>query len=335
METKCEYTAEVKNLIILCHIIDDFEEFDEKLRKVISPKYNRDFVFKLWDVSKGKKCIGATKVKEFYKENKIILDKMNEYSNIPTFINCNYDYYGNPNVNLKYFYEYISTRKRQIPKIISVLEKLEKIGIDHFRFGPNLDFTQEVYEIPTNLRGYYEYKFIYLNNLNIIPNYDSERIIYKTTDSNYQLKINFHSGEISTYGKEITLNNLIFDPETLPKSITKKETYEKLLALKEAKNKEYSIVKDSVNLSVGIEDLYKVFNQVNKKINELQTIEQKKELIEILEQIKEYILQMKTISNDYNKSVSIENEPNTEIFLQKEKDEYIRRREMSKIHWCW
>jgi len=97
------YSAEINNIITLCHIIDDFEEFEKKLLPVISPKYNRDFVFQLWGISKGKFKLGARKAKKFYIENKSVIDTINKYSNVPTFINLNYDYYGEPNGSLHFF----------------------------------------------------------------------------------------------------------------------------------------------------------------------------------------------------------------------------------------
>lgn len=38
---KNNYSAKIDNLITLCHIIDDFEEFEKRLLPVISPKYNK------------------------------------------------------------------------------------------------------------------------------------------------------------------------------------------------------------------------------------------------------------------------------------------------------
>ena len=89
------YRAETNNIIALCHILDDFEEFNKRLIPVISSKYNRNFVFKLWDISEGKFRFGARKAKKFYKENKSVIDTINKYTNITRFINANYDWQGN------------------------------------------------------------------------------------------------------------------------------------------------------------------------------------------------------------------------------------------------
>ena len=37
---------EIDNMITLCHIVDEFDEFEKKLILAISPKNNRDSIFK-------------------------------------------------------------------------------------------------------------------------------------------------------------------------------------------------------------------------------------------------------------------------------------------------
>ena len=57
------HKVSTKNIIALCYILDEFEPFKKRLLKVISPKYNRDFVFQLWNISEGKKVLGARKAR--------------------------------------------------------------------------------------------------------------------------------------------------------------------------------------------------------------------------------------------------------------------------------
>lgn len=54
----------VDNMIALCNIIDEFDEFEKKLISSISSKYNRDLVFQIWDISQGKFRLGALKAKK-------------------------------------------------------------------------------------------------------------------------------------------------------------------------------------------------------------------------------------------------------------------------------
>jgi hypothetical protein len=56
----------ISNMITLCHIIDEFDEFEKRLIPAISPKYNRNFISQIWSISTGKFKLGAKKAKKFY-----------------------------------------------------------------------------------------------------------------------------------------------------------------------------------------------------------------------------------------------------------------------------
>ena len=224
------YKVEINNIIALCHIIDNFKEFEKNLLPIISPKYNRNFVFKLCDISQNKFKIGAKKAKKFYNENKQVIDTINKYSNVPTFINLNYDYYGKSNGNLEFFYEYISNHTEEIPNILKLLEKLKELGFSTFIFNENLDFTKETYF--SEQRFSRNFNFTYVANPEIRPNY-FDHISYKTSDSNYKIDLKINVDEISKYGNKITLNSLLFDPNTLPEKLDKKHTFDPLLSLKQ------------------------------------------------------------------------------------------------------
>lgn len=78
---------DTNNMIALCHIVDEFPEFEKWLLSVISSKYNRDFIFQVWDISQGEFKLGARKAKRFYRENKLVIDIINQYSSLPMFVN--------------------------------------------------------------------------------------------------------------------------------------------------------------------------------------------------------------------------------------------------------
>lgn len=331
MEKK--YLTQTNNLIALCNIIDDFKNFEEKLRLVISKKNNRDFVYQLYDISKGKFYIGAGKATRFYNENKEVIDIINKYSDITRFINNNYDFQGNSSDSLKFFYEYISSHKEEMDTILAVLGKLKELGFDEFEFNSSLDFTQETHKVCTSI--YDNFDITYLNNLTAIPSYNPGVISYKTNNSDYKITVKVLLGDIRVYSKKIVLNNLIFDPNGLPTVISKEEIFDKIIGLKSEKEHEYSVVKDSVNLGVAIADLHSMFNQVSSKINNLENVEKKTELIELLSTVEVTILQMQAISDEYNKQIADTNSSMSEEFLDDQKKAYIKRREDSEIHWCW
>lgn len=318
------YSEHINNLIVLCHIIDDFKEFENKLLTLISTDYNMDFIFKLWDISQGKSSLFGGRVKKFYLDNKRVIDEINKYSNITAFIISNYNCSGKPNNNLKYFYEYILSHKEEIDKILIVLNKLEELGFKKINFNDKVSFAEEVYDVCVCFSQ--NDSVTYLNNLEIIPNYNPGVISYKTTGSNYKMIVGVNSDDFKKRTRNIYLNSLIFNIDELPKGISKKEIFERIITLREEKNNEFSFIKDSVNLGVGIMDLYKIHELVSLKIESLDNVKKKDELIRLLEDIKEMIIHMHAISIEYNKSIFDEFNI-TEEFLEEQKKDFVKRRE--------
>jgi len=324
------YKAETNNIIALCHILDDFEEFNKRLIPVISSKYNRNFVFKLWDISKGKFRFGARKAKKFYKENKSVIDTINKYTDITRFINTNYDWQGNPydNSGLQFFYEYISSNRENIDKILEVLEKIKELGFDGFEFNENLDFTTESYDVYPDFRR--NYFITYVDNIVVPPSYVSH-IDYGTTFSNYKMKLDFTGGRISKYCSSITLNSLLFDSKRLPKKLDKENIFDSILALKNLQEDKSANIRNSVDLSISVYDLAYRLGITTNIINRLDGVENKEQLIETLTRIKTDVEKLQTLSEEYDSSVS-EKEPSiTPEVLEIEKQLYIKRRDWASM----
>lgn len=320
----------IDNMIALCNIIDEFDEFEKKLISAISSKYNRDLVFQIWDISQGKFKLGALKAKKFYEENKLIIDVINRYSDVPMFINQNYGWDGKPTGDLRFFYEYLVKYKEEMPKILEVLKKIKELGFKNFEFNEELDFTKEIYGTSLPLNNYVD--LIYVANPQVIPNYASY-INYITTDSNYKIKLKLsNDNQILDNGKNIVLNSLFFDPNTLPQKIDIEHTHEQLVKLKKEQQNNINFIKTSVKLGVSVLDLERQFNcSYETIINILDGVKNKAELIDILANMKDNLDKLKKISADYDSSVS-QNEPLlTAELLEEEKRLYLRRREWSKI----
>lgn len=320
--------AETNNIIALCHIIDHFEEFEKNLMPMISPKYNRDFVFQLWDISKGKFKLGARKAKKFYSENKSIIDTINKYSDITRFINDNYSWHGKPNGNLQFFYEYISSHKEKMEQILDVLGKLSELGFWKFEFNENSDFTKEIYDANPSFKS--NFRITYVANAKVIPNYVSH-INYMTTDSNYKMELSIIGEELSEYGKEIVLNSLLFDTKSFPTSLNRENTFEHILRLKNEQKEQSTIIRNSVDLSISISDLEQQLNFTNGTISRLDGVKNKEELVAILLNIREYVEKLKTLSAEHDSSVSKQEPLLTPEVLEKEKNLYLKRRYLSSI----
>lgn len=323
-----------RNLIALCHIIDYFKEFENKLLPAISSKDNRNFVHQLYDISKGKVKLGAKKAKKFYNENNIVIDIINKYSNISRFINLNYDFHGKPGSDLYYFFEYLLKHKEEISKILVLLEKIKELGFSTIEFNEELDFTKEIYSAyPSFNRNFY---LTYVANPQIIPNYLSY-INFKTADSNYKMKLGisgWSKKEISEYGREIVLNSLLFEPNTLPAKIDKEHTFDHLLKLKNSQKEKTAVIRNSVDLSISVSDLEHQLNSTDNTINKLDEVTNKEELISVLSNIRENVEKLKTLSSEYDESISQEEPSITQEDLEREKQLYLNRRELAKIDLC-
>ena len=323
------YTFDTNNAIALCHIIDDFKEFERRLLPLISPKYNRDFVYQLWHISKGDFCLCARKAKRFYRENKRVIDTISEYSNIATFINGSYDWYGNPVPELQLIYNYILKHKSELDHILTILEKLKKLGFTRFDFNEDFDFTKETYETSKSFWRIYR-EIVYVANIEIIPSYFEPNIKYKTLGSNYKIELERSFDNISEYRNTIFLNSLLFDPNSLPERIDKESTYDYILGLASKQDEKTRLVKSSVDLSVGINDLNIQLAIFAATINELDGVKNKEEMLRVLSSLKGNIEELKALSLEHDKSIEEETDITQEI-LEDERTLYLRRREEAKI----
>lgn len=320
---KKNYNATTYNLIALCHIIDDFEEFEKRLIPMISPKYNRDFVCQLLDISEGKFRLGARKAKKFYKENKSIIDSINKYSNISSFINNHYDFHGEPYGNLQFFYEYISSHKEEKDKILAILKRLSELDFWKFEFNEELDFTKETHFADLSFRR--NPYIIYVAKPQVIPNYE-EYINYGTLNSNYEMKLHIIGDEFSKYGSTITLNSLLFDPNDLPENVDRKSTFEQLVKQKNEQKEQSNAIKNSVDLDISILDLENQLSSTNRIIDKLNGVESKMQMLEILSNIEKYVEKLKNLSLQYESSVLEQESLITPAVLEREKKLYLERR---------
>jgi len=325
----------VKDLIALCHIIDDYEEFIKKLENFMANENNMINIHKLGIVSRGEFCFGSRKFKRFYKQNKNVIDKINEYSGISSFIfsNC----YSNGDT-LDYFYKYIISNKEKLNEILILLDKIRELDINEIELNESFDFTSDEY-IAEDIVTLFPQNFNipYYDNIEIIPNYDEFNINYKTTGSDYMMMI--RPSRISCDGScnvdQIKVRSLLFDPAILPETITQETTFDKILELKKLQKEKCEIIKKSVNLSIGVEGLENQFSFTRVVLEQLADQKNNPELIEILTQIKENIERLQIIEDKHNRDVSKENDFITIELIEKEKVKQLQNLEKSRIHSSW
>ena len=317
----------VESLITLCHILNDYNDFTKNLAKLIKTKYNRDIVYMLDKISNGEFVIGAHKVKKFYRENKSVIDTINKFSNISKFITYNYDYQGNlkEETGLDYFYEYITSHKEDLEKILSLLEKIKKLYFYEIEFDDQIDFTCDNYKMHTRFND--NTAISYLDNMEALPNYQNDIVEYRTKGSNYKIVVHFLFGGFSRYStKTITVNSLLFDSKTLPEDITQKIIFDKILSLKKKQQENCENLKNSVDLSVSIDDLYSQLDITSKVAERINEVETKEQLTDLLLVIKSYLEQLQDISLEYDESILQNSSHITKEKLQEEKKLYLDRR---------
>jgi len=322
------------DMIALCHIVDEFDSFEKKLISVIYSNNNRDFVYQLWEISYGTYKLGAREANRFYEENKLVIDVINKYSNVFMFINRNYRWYGESKGDLRFFYEYLVSHKDEIPQILELFERLKKLGFVMVEYNEELDFTKETYNAYLSFSD--NFGLTYVANPQVIPNCTSN-INFTTVDSNYKMKLNL-SGiprkKISENNREIVLNSLLFDLNTLPEKIDIDHIHGKLVRLKEGQNDKSSIIRSSVDLNVSILDLEQQFNYTNETISRIDSVKNKEELVAILLRMRDDLNKLKDLTLENDDSI-LEKEPSlTREILENEKTLYLKRREASKIDWC-
>ena len=78
MENKQTICIRTDDAIALCHIIDEFETFNNNFINFLNTITGDISLIlaKLYQISNGEKVFGATRIKYFYNDNKIVIDKI-------------------------------------------------------------------------------------------------------------------------------------------------------------------------------------------------------------------------------------------------------------------
>ena len=309
-------SANTKNMIAFCHIINEFEKFRKNLSSINAKNYE-SFVQQLYEVSTGNFKIGTKKAKKFYNENKSVIDTINKYSQINEFL---------IELDVKYetsiVYKYIMNNKSKIIKILGVLEELKYLGFERFTLDEEFDFTKKTYEV--DKRFNWNSNIIYVDNIEVIPNCGGEPINYKTTNSNYEMNLATDCDNFNNLWSNIYLNSLVFDKNRLPKKIDKETIFNSILSLKNSQKKRNTIIRDSVDMNIKILDFQELLDQIDKRINNLSNIEYKEKLVLALASIKNDFEKLKEICSEYDSSI-IKQEPLlTKQILDNEKELQLR-----------
>lgn len=319
--------ADIYNLIALCHIIDDFEEFIKSINELDKSKDKRAIIHDIDKISRGEFVFrfGIKKLNTFYQDNKSVIDKINKYSNLSHFVILYYDF--EEKNAMDFFYKYILSHKEDLDKIKLLLERIKKLGIKQIQFSEEIDFTDKVYSV--NRFFNYNDNVFYLDNMEAVPNYQTNVVKYRTTDSNYEINLRMGYKEFAEYMREIKVNSLLFDAERLPDEITIDSIFNKIIKLKKEKQAACDIVEEDVELSVVLEDLFAQFATTSNVIERLKNVSSKEQMLNLLKEIKSGLDKINELKSAYEADVLQEDSSITNEVLEGERRLYLDNRTFS------
>ncbi len=264
--------ADINNLMVLSYTLDEFNYFNSDLSKLLSSKSQDKIIHILQKLdSKSEFDLFALKnEKKFYDEYEKVINLINRYSTIDNFIDFSYNPQGNLTEDFKIFYHYMLDNKLKIRRIQKLLFSLKTLDFKKIIFSENFDFTNQEYLMFTSFSN--NVNITYLDNIKVIPNYNSDIIMYKSTKSNYKIISNLSYNSLDTNNSTIEVNSLVFNPYRLPNDITKKSLFGQISSLKIKLEEDCNILRNSVNLNVRINRLYDEFNSLKELIKNISDL---------------------------------------------------------------
>lgn len=338
MEKDKTISVRTIDAITFCQLIDEYGEFHKEFMDFLGAQKDPfKVIVALRKLSQGQHCHTSRKVKEFYNAYKKIIDTIGQNTGIQSFFFNNYDWnYGRYKVFFKSddFYQYLLANIDKKDKILAVLNRLKEFGFEEFELNQAWDFSKHIYKA-----AFVTFDFndvVYLDNLEPIPEYRQGEVKYKTTGSNYQMEVRIYSSSLCAklYANRdrIRLNSLTFDVDRLPKELSAKDIYDKIIGLASKKQQEYTAIKNSVDLSVGVQDLEYLINRFNETVTKMESVDSKEQVLEELRNMQQSLKQIQTLSSAYNQRITEGSSYITKELLQEEVKRYLIRREDAKIH---
>lgn len=309
------FTIRIIDVITLCHIVDEFEEFTQNLAKFSKGMLGEYNLCQLYNYIMNVDAFVKRDTKAFYVDNYRVLDAIYKYSNISNFLLIYFDRKnGRFSKEITQMYKYINNNKEDKDKILAVLNKLSELGFEHINFAENKKFDGIYEQDKSGLSHCY-----FLDgDLEVIPSV--ENIKYKSKEANYKIRLD----AIPEIGSEITLNNLIFDSSSLPECVKYENTIKRILNLKEEKKDSYDVLSDAVKLNYNIEKLAPILERIDEIIINIHNCEYKKFAKEQVDVAKHAILELQWMLANYECDIVEEGLIKKEI-LEEEKTKYKKR----------
>lgn len=326
MEQRVPVEAKVADVMAVSSVLDQLDNFNQNLKE-LTTKYNMaDIMHHLKRATKGGSTLFRKRgVYQFYQENKDTVDTIDKNSDIFAFLSLNYDDDGTIKPYLYYYYSYLLDHKNQKEQIQALLQRLNELDIKEIAMDKELDFTREEYRFESWQCRSFLYPIVYLENMEILPNYETDVIRYRSKGSNYKLLI---GNERYAYIKNrIFVNDLTFPVESLPQSVRWKSIQNHILKLAESTTKSKKALRNSVDLNVSLQDLDAQMADTCNTFTRIDEVNSKPELVAALTQIQTGIAALYGIKRDYEAEITIENPSLSQQTIKEETKQYVKRRD--------
>lgn len=327
-----EIRIDIKAAIALCQIIDEYETFMKNLKQFTKKNETESYIEgdMLGEIFRPNPYFYNRKIKKFYKENHIVINKLKKYIDGETFV-----FYFKTTEIAQEFFQYLNRNRKDLNKILLTLNQLEQVGFRAIELDETNDFTKTEYKVYKEPEQNKEdnNKVYFLENLKRIPTYGTEIIKYQSQGSNYKIEFCYSSyTKCLVWYSTIFLNNLTFDTNLLP--ISEQEDnlavnmWKGMMAsLDTEKEVECNQITNAVNLHIELANLAKEINDMEKTLKGLKGFQETEELNAALLQTKVELTRMKQISEEYDRKITDNDSSITEDVLKRERSREKSRKE--------
>lgn len=281
-------------LMVLCHILDDFEAFRSS-----SDIKNFSFNYTLAeDISRNGSKLLCGQANAFCKRNKNVLDIINTYMGFSYFMDVAFDLDSHTfRDEVNYFYNYLVAHRDSLDSIISLLEKMQELGILIICCDDSVDFKNEKNSICIRFSG--NDSLDYFENMKAVPNSTDDRVSYITTGSKYKIRVSLGKFPI------ITVNDLLFDSSLLPDSIDPYRLFDEIKDLGTAVQDDNQMLISYVDAATVITDLNLKYYDLMRIFNarEIENPEDREALRNLLSEFLNVVKRISEINSSYGRSI--------------------------------
>ena len=305
MSDKKERSIKIDYLLTLLNMFDDYKSFSNDLLVLLKSQSGNVNYESFGALFKNVDSIDNDSIKTLIDNHKKSIEVVKKYISMTGFMYDVYEY-KKPEKNkystLEYCYNLVKIENLDIDKTIKLAEHIEKLGFSIINYCDK-KFTDTVYTLKSEKLDE-NYSVYYVDNMRMLPRYLERSIEYVTDDSSYLIELRPKSYKYynNRIDKEIYLNSLSFDIDSLPQSITKEDIFDVIVSLAH-KNKESIAITDSINMNKGINNINKAINGAYGLFDKIDSVSEKEELIKSLKELETVLDKMKSVSSNYERNI--------------------------------